>query len=284
MAYLCKSLVLLFVLSYSTTLNAQDTLAGWTFPTGQPADTLADFHIAINSASSIHTAGVSGLTTFTNGATTYAATATGWDGGTGVKCWMAYLSTLGYENIKLSSKQRSGGNNPGPRDFLVQYRIGGGGDWTEVPGSTVIVANDWSGELLNIPLPAECENLQEIVFLRWVMASNTNSQGEVVTVAGISKIDDVFITADIITALPMHNTGRAGIYPNPCRNCLNVENIASGFSMTLYDSRGERVVPSLECKGRGSLDMESLSSGVYFLEIKADEGTIRKKIIKTEAY
>lgn len=44
---------------------------------------------------------------------------------------------------------------PGPRDFKVQYKIGSGGTWTDVTGSSVTVANNFtSGVLTDIALPA----------------------------------------------------------------------------------------------------------------------------------
>lgn len=262
-------------------IMAQDTLAGWTFPSGQPADTIADLHNSANIGRAIRTSGgVSGQTTFTNGATTYAATATGWENGMLTKCWFTGISTLGYQNITISSKQRSGGNNPGPRDFLVQYNVDG--NWVDIPGSNVLVVNDWTGELLNVPLPASCDNQAGLVLLRWIMTSNTNSLGDPVTSAGISKIDDILIKGDIITgmnSLPGKFTVR--LYPNPCGNNININGFSAEIKIRLLDVRGQELMVSENPLTSGSFDMSSYPEGIYFLQFINRDGQVHtKKVVK----
>jgi hypothetical protein len=172
-------ITVIIALTFSLPATAQTLLARWTFPTGTPADSLADGGIPANLAKSIHTD---------------AAQATGWDNGAMTKCWMIELSTLNYENLKISSKQQSGGNNPGPKDFIVQYRIGSGGTWTDVPNAVIITANNWtSGVLDSLPMPDSCENRASL-FLRWLMTTNDNTAGGTVAASGIDKIEDIYIT------------------------------------------------------------------------------------------
>ena len=182
----------LFFLAFHV-MQGQVLLAKWTFPTGNPTDSLADGGLPVNLTMAIRTEGGTSAIDFSkNGATTKAAQATGWDNGAMTKYWVIRLNTVGYEMLKLSSKQQTGGNNPGPRDFMVQYRIGTTGTWADVPNSTMITANNWSSALLDsIDLPEPCKN-QSSLYLRWIMTTNINSTGGTLTSNGINKIDDIY--------------------------------------------------------------------------------------------
>ncbi len=167
-------------------------IAYWDFP-NNPDDATADGGSVANLSATITTEGGVNAPTFdVAGATTEAATATGWDGGMGTKYWQVIVNTQNYFDLTVSSKQRS--SNKGPRDFKLQYKIGAGGTWTDVSGATVTVANDFtSGVLSNVALPAECDN-QSSVYLRWIMTSNTSVNNSTVTNAGTSRMDDLFVT------------------------------------------------------------------------------------------
>ncbi|MCW5898158.1 MAG: T9SS type A sorting domain-containing protein [Flavobacteriales bacterium] len=168
-------------------------LVEWNFP-NNPDNAVADGGIAANATRTISTVGANAPTFDVQGATTNAATATGWNSGTGTKWWQVDLSTEGYTGITVSSKQRSSAS--GPRDFQLEYRIGVLGTWTPVAGGTVLVADNFtSGVLTAVPLPAACDD-QPQLFLRWIMTSNTNTGGVgSVTTLGTSRIDDIVVSA-----------------------------------------------------------------------------------------
>ena len=135
------------------------------------------------------------FTTFTVGASGLAASANEWDDGNGTKYWQVQTSTLGFENLLLSSAQRSSGT--GPRDFTVEYSLNGT-DWFDVPGSDITVANNFtSGVLDEVALPAACNN-QPTLYLRWIMTSNTTVNDGTVGAAGTSRIDDMLLTGEDI--------------------------------------------------------------------------------------
>ena len=206
-----------FFLLAVTTMQGQTLIAKWTFPTGTATDSLADGGLPENLNKTIRTEGGTSAIDFTkNGFTTKAAQATGWDNGAGTKCWVVSFSTVAYEQLKLSSKQQSGGNNPGPRDYKVQYRIGATGNWEDVPNSTIITANDWTtGVLDTIALPVFCSS-QQLVFLRWIMTTNTNSSGGTVAPNGIDKIDDIYITGDLFIGMnDLQVQANFTVTPNP---------------------------------------------------------------------
>lgn len=179
----------LVLLSVSKTFG-QATLVEWNFP-NNPDDAIADVAIPLNATKAITIVGANGLAFSPSGATTNSAVATNWIAGAGTKYWEVEVNTTGYNTLTLSSKQRS--SNTGPRDFILEYRIGAAGLWTAIPGGAAITADDYtSGVITSIPLPAACNN-QASVFIRWVMSSNTAVNLAAVTAGGNSNIDDIRI-------------------------------------------------------------------------------------------
>ncbi|MBK8087256.1 MAG: hypothetical protein IPK31_04500 [Chitinophagaceae bacterium] len=181
-------------------LFGQTTLVEWNFP-NNPDDAIADVAIPLNAAKTIATVGANALAFTPAGATTNSAVAANWITGIGTKYWEVEVATTGYNTLTFSSKQRS--SNKGPRDFVVEYRIGAGA-WVALPGAVVLTADNYtSGVLTNFALPAAC-NDQPSVFIRWVMNSDIAVDGTAVTGAGTSNIDDIRIRGFLIAgaALP----------------------------------------------------------------------------------
>lgn len=104
----------------------------------------------------------------------------GWHEGTGLKYWLATLSTKGFEGIFLSSQQTS--SSTGPRDFKVQYSIDQQ-EWTDVTGGNLVLAqnnfncSNNSCKLTNLALPAGTNN-QDVLYIRWVVNSAKSVSGE----------------------------------------------------------------------------------------------------------
>jgi hypothetical protein len=243
---------------------AQDTIVQWTFPT---EDGTADGGvIQSNLTRTIETAGGTSNIQFKNGATTKAAQATGWDNGNDEKKWKVEFETTGYGNLKLSSKISSGGQNPGPRDFKVQYKLDDG-SWTDVENSNFQTANDWTtGVLFELDLPGICDN-QVLIKIRWIMTSDTASDGSVVTETGISKIDDIFITGQILNG-DDEVEAALGIktYPNPASDVIQIESV-SHLQVELYDMNGKRM-QTKEINTRGKIEVSALNPGIYLLKMK----------------
>ena len=120
-----------------------------------------------------------------------------WTDGANSKYWEISFETTGFMNMTLSSAQFSSGT--GPRDFKVQYKIGAEGTYTDVPDSSIVLGGsgtDWTGVLTGVPLPVACDN-QPVVYLRWIMTSNTQFSGSGnVGSGGTSRIDNIKIVGD----------------------------------------------------------------------------------------
>lgn len=208
-------------------LFGQTTLVEWSFP-NDPDDAIADWGIPVNIAKTITVVAGPAPLLFSNpGATTNSASATNWDAGSGVKYWIVEVTTTGYNTISLSSKQRATAN--GPRDFILEYRIGAAGVWTAIPGGNIITATDFTtGVVNNLPLPAAC-NDQPSVFVRWIMSTNTAVNLGAVTAGGNSNIDDIRIRGFLIAgaALPgnYYRTVQSGTWDDASTWETSVDNI-----------------------------------------------------------
>ncbi len=169
----------------------QVTLVSWNY---DDSNVTADGGIAANTAQVTSATGGQTITyTAGAGGSGFAITGTNWAGGSGTKYWQIDLVTTGYNTLKVSSKQRS--SNTGPRNFKVEYRVGAGA-WADVPGASVLVANDafLTGVLTNVAIPVAADN-QSAVSLRWIMTSNSDvGTGIPVVNGGTSRIDDIVVT------------------------------------------------------------------------------------------
>ena len=274
--------ILAMALSLSLFSNAQTVIVQWTFPGGTSADSIAGAGIAANNTQVLKAIGTSAIDFSKNGFTNKAAQATGWDNGSGSKYWQVSFSTKGFTGLILSSRQQTGGNNPGPRDFIIQYRLGTTGSWTDIAGGTIVTANDWTTAYVNnLSLPAECDE-QDLVFVRWLMNSNVPSSGsgDVLT-TGISKIDDILITADINTAIDALNPNSGiSLFPNPVNNnMLTIQSDQQYLVVTVFDLQGKIVKTITANNGQVQIETSLLHKGMYIAHILTTSGTVQKKFI-----
>jgi hypothetical protein len=268
-------------------LNAQTLLAQWTIPTGTFADSLADGGITGNISTKVLKA--VGTTVIDFNKTGYAgkaAQATQWDNGNGAKYWQIEVTTTGYTNIKLSSRQQSGNplTNPGPRDFKLQYKLGTAGTWTDVPSGTIQVLNEWTTSYVNnLLLPTACENVTSM-FIRWVMTSNMSDDNtNDVLNTGTSKIDDILVYGDVSAGIQQVSNNSFSIYPNPvvAGNNINLSTEMLVNSVEVFDITGKLVLINdiTTIDNNLVIDVRSLKAGMYFLKVNSEGKASSKKII-----
>ncbi len=255
---------------------AQDTIVQWTFP-GESG--LADGGvIASNLDREIETAGGTSVIQFKNGSTTKAAQATEWQEGANEKKWKVEFATTGYTNLSLSSKLSSGGQNPGPRDFKVQYKVGDG-SWTDLEESNFQVANDWeTGVLTDLTLPLSCGN-EPLVKIRWIMTSDTATDGSLLGENGICKIDDIYIKGDILDAQDENLANIIKIFPNPSKDFVQIQ-YGSSLEASLFDLSG-KLIQKKQSQGSVTFDIRTLDPALYILKIEDTQTkvSINKQII-----
>ncbi|RXZ84924.1 licheninase [Paenibacillaceae bacterium] len=151
-----------------------------------------------------------------------------WNNGAGNKYWLATVSTKGFEQIKVSSEQRS--SNSGPRDFQVQMSTDRN-NWTDIQDGELVLINgdNCPGntcKLVNASLPAQADN-EDVLYIRWVVRTNTavnaiaNPNG--IGSYGSSYLKDVRITGSrvdgaviqdptiVVAELPIDGEGQQSV-------------------------------------------------------------------------
>jgi hypothetical protein len=269
-----KLLFLLLFIPAMLLTQAQEEIVKWTFPTGSLGDSVQNGTNPLNLTRTIRVEGTAAMT-MTNGQASgdYAATATGWDNGADVKNWNVRFKTTGYTQVKISSKQRAGGTNGGPRDFKMQYRITSNGTWTDIPGSTVTLANNWTtGVVTNLDLPAECQNQSGTVNVRWVMASNTDVNGGTVGAGGVSKIDDIVVTGMPVTGVPENETAmQLSSWPNPATGSFSIRVPQGTTHLSLSSASGKTLMDVVPDQEVVRVD-QALPAGMYIISAFTSEG------------
>ncbi|NDP21670.1 MAG: T9SS type A sorting domain-containing protein [Paludibacter sp.] len=179
-----------YMLDVSTIIDfvgSSTTIAGWSFPT-------SGIILTPNNASTKNITktltNTAGTISDVSGATTQAPSISTWQSGSDTKYWQVDINSTGYNELTVSSKQRS--SNTGPMDFKIQYKVGVDA-WTDVIGGSITVANDFTtGVIDNLNLPTTCDN-QNTISIRWIMKTNNSVVGTTVASGGTSRIDDILI-------------------------------------------------------------------------------------------
>lgn len=261
-----KLLLLAFLLPLFLFVQAQEEIVKWTFPNNKLSDTVQNSANTLNLSQVLRIEGA-GPIVMKNGATDFAAQATNWDNGMDVKNWNIRFVTTGYDHVKISSKQQAGGTNGGPKDFKLQYKAGSTSTWTDVPGGTITSANNWTtGVISNLDLPADCQNQANLVYIRWIMASNNDISLPAITAAGISKIDDIIVTGMLMTGLAdQKTTGKLSTFPNPSTSSFSITMGKETSQIEIYNSNGQLVYKTIPENEILSVE-KHLPAGLYFIK------------------
>ncbi|GAB4446368.1 MAG: hypothetical protein Fur0028_00770 [Bacteroidales bacterium] len=265
------------VWTVTVTLDAPvyTSIVEWTFP-NNPDDSIADGGITANLDKILTTTATGSLSFTYAGASTYCARTTGWDNGTDTKYWRIDFTTIGYKEIKFSSKQRS--SSTGPRDFKVQYMLNNDGNWLDLQGTTIACADNWTlGVINDYILPSACDQ-QSIVSLRWIMTSDTAVGGTIIASTGSSRIDDIIVKGIedplSITAFDKENII---VYPNPTTEWLHIHSADRILNATIIGLDG-KTIPVIW--NNDAIDVHSLTTGMYILNISTLNKTYKVNFVK----
>lgn len=274
---------------WTVTVNlviAPISIVDWTFP-NNPDDSIADGGITANLTKCL-ISNTGDLLTYipsgATGATTSCARSLAWDSGMDTKYWLIEFTTSGYQDITLSSRQRS--SNTGPVDFKTQYRIGTAGTWTDISNGAVIVANDFTtGILTDVSLPIECEN-QSSVYVRWIMTSDVAVAGGTVAAAGASNIDDIIVKGLLITnnnETGLNKSFSFNVYPNPSheRTIIHVNNdLSSKVKIEILSLEGRIMYQNEMNSSSLEININSYNSGIYIIKAISGDEVIVQKLVK----
>jgi hypothetical protein len=176
--------------------------------------------------------------------------------------------------LTISSRQSSGGNDPGPKDFKVQYSTDDGTSWIDIEDGEITVENDWeTGVLENIPLPENCFDRSQLM-IRWLMASNEASgAGGDVLETGKSKIDEIYVRGEQINVTcEISSLLKIEIYPNPASDILNIRSEENIDKLIFSDLSGRKILDQQVNAKSLKLDISRCKKGCYLLTIR-NEGS-----------
>jgi len=181
---------------------SQDTLVGWTFPTGTMSDSLANYGLPINKTKTIQLKSDSSIMFVFFAVNNTYAQAKGLTNGTAKQYgWNISLNTKGYKDIRLNSTQWACPMHSGPKHWKAQFKIGSTGSWVDIMGSNIECGLDrtyTNGSLIDLPIPFAC-NDNPLIYIRWIMTSDSNVAGssmgtDIVSGGSMSRLDNIFIT------------------------------------------------------------------------------------------
>jgi len=267
-----RILFMLFLAAWTTAVFSQDTITGFTFPVNSGPDSLnANMGLSGNQGYDLRFEMTDSTlnTIYFVGVTGYAAATANWDNGADDKFWSIKFKAENYSDFKMYSKQASDATpTPGPRDFKVQWRLSSG-DWADIPNGTVTVDQNWtSGVIDGLPVPITGQGTSSI-YIRWLLASNTDILGGTVTAQGISMIDDILVTAvNPAGKEEVLYTDRIKIAQASGENMFNVISCTPITQAHIYNLQGQRVC-SFENPGTCfRADLSGQGRGVYFVSVK----------------
>lgn len=281
-------LVISICLLSLSSVMAQDTLVGWTFPEGSKNE-LSNLGNELNKggmfmeAAKIDEIPFSTIYYTSNGYNTKSAVSINWDSAKDLKCWKFSCDATGYQNMIMYARVSSDSILPGPRDFKIQYRLGCCSPiWIDVPGAfPFTVSTDWTtANLSGVQLPADADNMSGLQ-IRFVCVSDTATDGSILIPSGKSLIDEVYITGSKITSInEKERLYDFTIYPNPASEIIQIKAQISILDYQLFDVWGRLVKSDKVNSPLFTLYCSGQKPGWYIVDLNFEGNNhIKQKIL-----
>jgi len=263
-------------LMFFTSVRAQDTLVGWTFPEGTH-NAIANIGNVLNKggmfieADSINEIPfVKSISFALNGYLTKSASTVLWDHAKDLKCWKFSCDATGYKSLKIYARVSSDSNQPGPRDFKMQYRMGCCSPiWHDIPDvDPFIVSTDWTTGFLNgIVIPSDADNMAGFQ-MRFVCNSDTATDGTILKTSSRSLIDEVYVTGSKISSINESKLSfEIEIYPNPATDIIQLKSQKTMLGYKLFDLSGKIIKSGLINSPVYRISCSDLTPGCYFIDV-----------------
>ncbi|QYS87416.1 T9SS type A sorting domain-containing protein [Flavobacterium oreochromis] len=193
-------------------------------------------------------------------------------------------STNGYSEIIIEFDQK--GQDFSSKWQEYQYTIDGGNTWISLGNNSGDLTNGFTNSPMKVFLinDPKCNNNPNFGFrIVSILAPNTNTYEAILGVYDPTanwRIDNVKIQANSIFLNNEKNSEIEGlsIYPNPANSVLNItSNNFKEKQVELYDTLGKKT--SSFTTTNETINISSLSKGIYFVKITQDNKTTTRKII-----
>ncbi len=194
------------------------------------------------------------------------------------------IPTTGYKNISMEYAV-SASSTKGANYSIFSYSTNGGVSWNNLTTAmdtfniggvrkpdTLLINNDttslskWYPVQINFTADPSINN-NALFVLRWRMAGVNSVNG-----SGNARFDNFAVWGTVVSGIENLPAGQAGynVYPNPANNVVNVtsDNYTGNKVITLYNVVGQAISTTENMDKQTSINTSSLTSGVYFVEIK----------------
>lgn len=94
---------------------------------------------------------------------------------------------------------------------------------------------------------------------------------------GALTLDDVKITQSVLATSETSQVNKAGIYPNPVTDYLNIKSRSKIINTEIYDMTGKKINTELNTN---KIDVRNLQVGNYIINIATKEGIVSHKFTK----
>jgi hypothetical protein len=85
-----------------------------------------------------------------------------------------------------------------------------------------------------------------------------------------------------INSITTDSSPNIQVYPNPTFSVITISNLGiSEHTVTLFTVEGKKILGKTSTENELSLNLGSLASGIYILEIKNESGIVKRKILKS---
>ena len=91
-------------------------------------------------------------------------------------------------------------------------------------------------------------------------------------------IDKIIFQSSMTLSVDENTLATFSISPNPVKNTLNIDSQDTISNVAVYDLLGKEVISSNTVKN--TLDVSTLSNGVYVIKLTSDKGVATKKFVK----
>ena len=279
-----RKITLLFALvAIMAQVNGQDTFLHWDFEdqTLNPivgSGTITLVGGVIEPGSGAFPSGSGGGGTFAYSSTDYPEQGTN----SGTAGFQFNLSAAGKENINVSFAVR--GSNTASKWAIFEYSVDGGTTWATIEDNAGGFTNFWDGEY-EVALPAAANNASDLAFRIVTVFEPSTSEYAPINpnntygTGGTLRIDDVVFTSGNIVSVNENQLNNFSIYPNPAtegRIVIQTQS-AGSLEVTVFDVLGKSVLH--QKLANHTLDVSSLKSGIYMVQISSNNGTATKKLI-----